>query len=145
MERSTDRLEDAVAKQNSRSVRSSKSMSRKRKAAIASIVVIAAIGLTFPFRTIETRQFSAYAACRNMAAKTRGYGPWQHKQTSQTLLAAEVSFSDGFNTLLCTTIGIGPLWIALWSEQTAVGCIVPSTLQNTRPKSCPIDYFGVNP
>src|SRR5215216_996401 len=87
------------------------------------LFILAMIVFTTPFfGRIETRHFSAYAACRKVAMNTKGYAVWKHEQTIQKMFRSRVWFSDGFNAIDCRAIGIGPFWIVRASLQTWAGC-----------------------
>jgi hypothetical protein len=95
---------------------------------------------------METKQFSAYAACRKVALATKGYAVWEHEQTVQQLFISWVVFSDGFNDLSCQAIGVGPFWKVRESMHTLVGCgKSPENGELIMKSTCPEDYFGVNP
>jgi hypothetical protein len=95
------------------------------------------------FGRVETRRFSAYATCRKVAMRTKGYAVWKHKQTIQKIFMSRVRFSDGFNSLDCHAIGIGPFWIVRKSLPTLVAC--DNDLGNGKIITCPQEYFGVSP
>lgn len=85
-------------------------------------------------------RFSAYNSCRALALKTQAYDVWKHVSTTQDGFQSKVSFSDGYNDLTCTAIGIGPVWFTSFYIKTDVACTVGNP-----PDTCPEDYFGVEP
>jgi hypothetical protein len=95
------------------------------------------------FGTVETRQFSAYAACRKVALARKGYAVWKPKQTTPKAFRSEIIFSDGYSNLDCHAWGIGPFWIVRaallqWS-------VCNKDLGNGNKIECTEDYFGVIP
>ncbi len=115
-------------------------MSLKWKVGIL-LLLLAMIIVTTPFfGRVETKQFSAYAACRKTAVTTKGYAVWEHKETIQKMFVSWVVFSDGFNDLSCQAIGMGPFWMVKISMHTLVGCA-----KSLDGEMCPEEYFGVNP
>jgi hypothetical protein len=90
----------------------------------------------------ETRQFSAYAACRKEAGTTKGYGVWEHDGTSQQLFLSTISFSDGCNPLSCVAVGVGPFWTVISTWQTLMSC--GRVLDSGETISLE-GYYGVNP
>lgn len=118
-------------------------MSRNWKVKIPLLFIIATVVATLFFGRIESRQYSAYAACRESALNTKGYAVWQHKQTFQMIFISRVVFSDGYNDLSCQAIGIGPFWTANSSMHTLVGCA--KSLEIEEANMCPEGYFGVSP
>ena len=78
----------------------------------------------------------------------KGYAIWNYERTTdqeQTpifLRRSDVYFSDGYNTLTCEAIGLGPFWFTKTVWQTLVGCL--SGLENGG-EMCSQDYFGVYP
>jgi hypothetical protein len=52
------------------------------------------------FGRVETRWFSAYAACRRVAMARKGYAVWKPEQTTQKIFRSRIIFSDGFSELL---------------------------------------------
>lgn len=118
-------------------------MSRQWKFGIALLVTMVVIAVeTIIFGQIETNYFSAYAACRDVAKATKGYGVWKHTSTKQTFPTTRIMFADGSNDLACDAIGIGPFWIAFDNWHTLVGCVESFS---PKVKSCPEGYFGVSP
>ena len=95
------------------------------------------------FGGVETKQFSAYAACRKTAEATKSYAIWEHEQTMQMVFRSRVQFSDGLNELICQAVGVGPFWIVGKVRPTLVSC--SKDLGNGKTEPCPEDYFGVNP
>ena len=96
---------------------------------------------TLFFGLVKTKQYSAYAACRNVAMNTKGYGVWNHERTFPMVFMAQIVFSDGYNDLSCNAVGIGPFWSVTRSMHTLVGCGKNLITE----EMCPEDYFGVNP
>jgi len=87
--------------------------------------------------------FSAYASCRKVAMKAKGYAVWNHVSTTEDGSQSLVSFSDEYNnSLTCTATSVGFIWIAGSYSRTLVGCD-PSLGNRFDP--CPEDYFGVEP
>ncbi|MBI5295812.1 MAG: hypothetical protein HY869_10075 [Chloroflexi bacterium] len=92
---------------------------------------------------------SDYGTCRKTAMDTKGYGVWEHQQTTTQesgvafIHYATVTFSDGTNDLSCEAVGVGPLWATSMAWQTLVACL--GGVQNGSPTTCPLDYFGVYP
>ena len=117
-------------------------MSRKWKIGLLILLAIIITIETIILGQVETKYFSAYAACRDVAMKTKGYGVWKHVSTTPTPPTIRVMFDDGTNDFGCETIGIGPFWIAMLTWQTLVGCVKSF---NPILETCPEDYFGVSP
>lgn len=106
------------------------------------ISLISLVILSFILSFVQTKQFSAYAACRNLAIETKGYGIWKHQATIPLAFKSQVIFSDGTNDLNCSTTGIGPFWQVTSYIKTNAACSL--SLSNP-PDLCPEDYFGVEP
>ena len=108
------------------------------------LFLLVSVALSTPFfARVETKQFSAYAACRKVALAKKGYAVWKPAQTTPNLFRSEIIFSDGHSKLDCHAWGIGPFWIiraALlnWS-------VCDQDLGNGQTTACPEDYFGVSP
>jgi hypothetical protein len=108
------------------------------------VFILVTMFITTPFfGGIETKQFSAYAACRKVAMKTKGVAVWEHKQTIQKIFMSRIRFSDGFNSLDCHAIGIGPFWLVRKTIPTFVLC--DKDLGNGNIISCTEEYYGVGP
>jgi hypothetical protein len=118
-------------------------MSRNWKVKIPLLFIIVTVVATLFFGRIESRQYSAYAACRESALNTKGYAVWQHKHTYQLIFVSWIVFSDGYNDLTCQAVGIGPFWTVKTSMHTLVGCGL--SLDDDGATMCPEGYFGVNP
>jgi hypothetical protein len=82
-----------------------------------------------------------YNACRHLMNKSEGYGVWQYKGTSFSLLSATVAYSDGTNDAKCYTIGMGSIWFAYGEWQTLAMCAEDLEFYI----ECPRGYFGVSP
>ena len=95
------------------------------------------------FGAVETKHFSAYAACRKIAMTTKGYSTWEHEQTQQLVFRSRIQFSDGSNELICQAVGVGPFWLVGKIRPTLASC--SNDLGNGKTEPCPEDYFGVNP
>ena len=109
-----------------------------------SVLLLAILIISTPyFGRVETKQFSAYAACRKVPMKTKGYATWTHTRTIQFMFRSQVLFSDGFNGLSCQAIGVGPFWMVGKARPTLAGC--SKDLGNGNAMPCPEDYFGVSP
>jgi hypothetical protein len=117
-------------------------ISRKWKIGILILFFIIVTVETIILGQVETKQFSAYATCRDLAIATRGYAIWKHISTKQTIPTTRVTFSDRTNDLVCDAIGIGPFWIIVNNWHTLVGCVESF---EPKPKTCPEDYYGVSP
>lgn len=115
-------------------------MSRKWNFGIVLFVSILAIE-TVILGQEKTNQFSAYAACRDVAIATKGYGVWKHTGTTPLLFFSAIQFSDNANYLSCSAIGIGPFWMGIPTFETLRGCL--RNAQGVSP--CPEGYFGVSP
>ena len=74
---------------------------------------------------------------------TKGYAMWKHEETNQKTFMSLVRFSDGYNSLDCHAIGIGPFWIVRKALPTLVAC--DKGLGNGEIMMCPEEYFGVSP
>jgi hypothetical protein len=99
--------------------------------------------ITVFFGLVETRKYSAYGACREIALQIKGYGTWQHTRTVSMVFLSTVYFYDGVNWMNCDAIGIGPFWMATSGWQTIrsyAKCLPPK--QNCE---YPQEYFGVSP
>ncbi|MBL8098650.1 MAG: hypothetical protein JNK81_05680 [Anaerolineales bacterium] len=105
------------------------------------VCLISIVLLTFILSFLQTKQFSAYAACRNLAMNTKGYAVWKHVSTLPLVFRSYITFNDGYNSFSCRATGIGPFWVANNELKTNVGC----GLSLIPPVSCPEDYFGVEP
>src|SRR4051812_17449130 len=92
------------------------------KARIALLFLTIIIISTVFFGLVETKQFSAYAACRNLVMERKGSGVWKHTHTDQLLFLSEMFFNDGTNVLPCSAFGIGPFWVGKLGFQTILGC-----------------------
>lgn len=117
-------------------------MSRKWKIGIP-LFLLTIILTTVFFGRVETKQFSAYAACRQVALETKGYSTWKHARTDQMVFVSWVVFYDGYNDLTCQAVGIGPFWTAGNTMHTLVGCA--TSLSSDAASACPEEYFGVSP
>jgi len=109
----------------------------------ASKLLLLIILTTVFFGLVETRQYSAYAVCRNVAMNVKGYAIWEHKRTYQFVFQSWVVFSDGYNDLTCYASGIGPFWVINGYSQTLVACL--SALSDNPDGYCPEGHFGVSP
>jgi hypothetical protein len=117
---------------------------KQKKATKVILLVLAILFISTPFfARAKTKYFSAYGACRYSAMHTKGYAMWRHTKTTAQFLTAEVEFEDGFNTISCQTIGIGPFWIPGIPWTTLVGC--STSLPGETFELCPEGYFGVSP
>jgi hypothetical protein len=109
-----------------------------------SLLILSTLFITTPFfGSVETRQFSAYAACRKVAMATKAYATWTHVQTNQKIFMSQVRFSDGINSLDCQAIGIGPFWMVRKALPTLLTC--DRELGDGMSLICPVEYFGVSP
>ena len=109
-----------------------------------SVFLLAVMFITTPFfGRVETKQFSAYAACRKVAKTTKGYAEWKHALTTQKIFMSRVTFSDGLNRLDCHAIGIGPFWVVRKALPDVVVC--DQDLEDGKTLLCQEDYFGVSP
>ncbi len=117
-------------------------MSRKSKINIALLILAIILSSSMYFAQAETKEFSAYAACREQALRTQGYAVWKHTKTIPLIFMSTVEFFDGFNSLTCDAFGVGPFWFAGSSIQTLVGC---ATNLSDPPSLCPENYYGVSP
>lgn len=109
----------------------------------ASKLLLAIVLTTVFFGLVETRQYSAYAVCRNVAMNVKGYAIWKHEHTYQFVFQSWVIFSDGVNDLTCYASGIGPFWVVNTYMQTLVGC--RTDISNPKASYCPEGLFGVSP
>ena len=115
-----------------------------RKIAFAFLLAVICVASIF----VTSASSSSYATCRKAAMGIKGYAVWNHErttdyeQTSIFLRQSNVYFSDGYNTLTCEAIGLGPFWFTKNVWQTLVGCL--GSLENGG-EMCPQDYFGVYP
>jgi len=77
---------------------------------------------------------------------TKGYDIWRYERTTELeqksffIRRSDVHFSDGYNTLTCEAVGLGPFWFTQAVWQTLVGC-----LSGGQNDDCSQDYFGVYP
>ena len=109
-----------------------------------SIILLAAMVFTTPFfARAETKHFSAYGACRNVAMKTQGYAVWKLRRTVRRMFRPQIIFSDGFSTIDCYAIGVGPFWTVRTARRTWAQC--SKDAGNGQSTPCPEDYFGVSP
>jgi hypothetical protein len=107
-------------------------------------ILLAAMVFTTPFfARAETKQFSAYAACRKVAMDTKSYAVWTHQQTIKRMFRPRILFTDGFSTIDCYAIGVGPFWTIRMAKRTWAQC--NKDLGNGQSTACPEDYFGVSP
>jgi len=118
-------------------------MSISWKMGIPLFLLIIMLITTPYFGTVETKQFSAYAACRKVAMNTKGYAEWKHLQTVQKLVRSWILFSDGLNEIDCRAVGIGPFWMVRRTEYTLATC--GTDLSNGNTMTCTEDYYGVSP
>jgi len=95
------------------------------------------------FGRVETRHFSAYAACRKVVLARKGYAVWKPEQTNPQLFRSQIIFSDGLSTIDCRAIGVGLFWIVRKSELSWHVC--DKDLGNGKMMACPEEYFGVSP
>lgn len=114
-------------------------MNKKR---ILLVSIISLVSLTFVLSFVQTKQFSAYAACRNLAVETKGYDVWKHQSTIPLVFVSYFTFSDGYNSLACNAAGVGPFWQVTSYSKTNAACAL--SLSNP-PDLCPENYFGVEP
>jgi hypothetical protein len=118
-------------------------MSLRWKVGILLVLVQLMVFSTPFFGRVQTRHFSTYAACRKVALTTKGYAVWKPQGLARRIFRSRLIFSDGFNSLDCSAIGIGPFWIVSLSQHTYnVGCT--KDLGNGQTIACPEDYFGVS-
>src|SRR5215216_5589719 len=85
-------------------------MSLSWKIGIPLFLLIIMLITTPFFGTVETKHFSAYAACRKVTMAIKSYAEWKHVRTTPKLVRSWFLFSDGFNELDCRAVGIGPFW-----------------------------------
>lgn len=114
-------------------------MNKKR---VLFVSIIGIVLLTFVLSFVQTKSFSAYAVCRNLALETKGYDVWKHQTTTPIVFVSQITFSDGYNDLSCSAVGIGPFWQVTSYSKTNVACAL--SLSNP-PDLCPEDFFGVEP
>lgn len=95
------------------------------------------------FGRVETKRFSAYAVCRKAAKATKSVAVWKHGRTIERTLRSEIIFSDGFSTLDCHSMGVGPFWMVRKSSLTWHVC--DQDLGDGKTAACPEEYFGVSP
>lgn len=108
------------------------------------LFLLALVFITTPyFGRVETRRFSAYAACRKVAMATKGYAVWEHKQTTEKMFRSRIIFSDGFSKIECRAIGVGPFWIVRVFLHNWVIC--DQDPNNGKIMECQEEYYGVNP
>lgn len=98
--------------------------------------------VTFVLSFVQTKQFSAYAACRNVAIETKGYAVWEHQSTIPFVFLSRITFSDGINNLDCNAMGIMSFWAVTSHSKTNAFC---GTNLSETPNPCLEDYFGVKP
>lgn len=113
------------------------------KVVIALFLLAVLIASTPYFGRFETRQFSAYAECRKIAMSLNGYAVWKHEQTTQKIFRSRIFFSDGYNSLECRAIGVGPFWIVRGAILHLFDC--SKDLGNGEVMMFPTEYFGVSP
>jgi hypothetical protein len=108
------------------------------------LLLMAVLVVSTPFfGGVETKQFSAYGACRKVAMATKSYATWEHEQTIQMVFRSRIRFSDGSNHLSCQAIGVGPFWMVGKTTPTLASC--SKDLGNGKTELCPEAYFGVSP
>lgn len=95
------------------------------------------------FGRVETKRFSAYAVCRRVAMARKGYAVWKPEQTIHKIFTSRIIFFDGFSTLDCRAMGVGPFWIVRKSLLNWRVC--EKDLGNGKMMVCPEEYFGVSP
>ena len=118
-----------------------KQVLRKPVVKLLLVLVIIVVVMTIFFGLAKTKQYSAYAACRQLAMTTKGYAAWNYKHTYSIVFLSQIVFSDGYNELVCDATGIRPFWRVRTSTHTLVAC-----MKSLEPAAmCPEDYFGVNP
>jgi len=118
-------------------------MSLSWKLGIPLSLLITMLITTPYFGTVESKHYSAYAACRRAAMATKSYAEWKHVRTIQKVVRSWILFSDGLNALDCRAIGIGPFWVIRRIEYTYAACGNDTNSGTTMP--CLEDYFGVSP
>ena len=108
------------------------------------LILLAAMVFTTPFfARAEMKQFSAYAACRNVAMATKGYAVWKHERTIKRMFRPRIVFTDGSSTIDCYAIGLGPFWTVRTAQRTWRQC--SQDAGNGQTMACPEDYYGVSP
>ena len=117
-------------------------MLRKPILRITLLLLALIVVTTVFFGLAKTKQYSAYAECRELAVTTKGYTVWNYERTFPMVFMSQVVFSDGYNTLTCKATGIGPFWAVRGHVKTNVGC---SKSLSDQGDMCPEDYFGVDP
>ncbi len=113
------------------------------KVALPFLIMLGLVISTPFFGQVESNEFSAYAACRKEAMLTKGYGVWQHTQTTPKMFRSRIIFFDGFRSLDCGAIGIGPFWMVRRFLPNWANCEKDSGDGNKA--ACTEDYYGVNP
>jgi hypothetical protein len=119
-------------------------MRRRLWIGIPLIALVIIVISTLFFGGVETKRFSAYAACRKVAMETKGYSIWEHTKTVQYVFISAVYFVDMTNELGCAAVGVGPFWHAIGAYQTIVGCGIGYG-DGTYVVPCREGYFGVSP
>lgn len=117
---------------------------KRKNATKVILLVLAVLFISTPyFARTKTKFFSAYGACRYSAMHTKGYAVWRYTRTTAKFLNADIEFTDGYQTITCQTIGVGPFWIPgmIWTDM--VGC--GERLADGSFQMCREDYFGVSP
>ena len=108
------------------------------------LILLATMVFTTPFfARAETQQFSAYAACRKVAQDTKSYAVWKHQRTIRRMFRPRILLTDGFSTIDCYAIGVGPFWTIRTAKHTWAPC--SKDLGNGQSTTCSEDYFGVSP
>jgi hypothetical protein len=118
-------------------------MSLNRKLGLILFLLTIMLVSTPFFGRVETRRFSAYAACRKVAMATKGYAVWQHEKTIERMVLSRIIFSDGFNNLDCRALGLGPFWMVRKSLLSWNIC--DKDAGNGKMIMCSEEYFGVSP
>src|SRR6266498_1839784 len=106
------------------------------------LLIIFVVSTPF-FAGVETRRFSAYAACRKVALARKGYAVWKLERTKPKIFGSQIIFSDGFSNLDCRALGVGPFWIVRKSLLNWSVC--DQDLGNGKMMACPEEYFGGSP
>ena len=111
---------------------------------VLSLFLLTVLVFTTPFfGRVETKRFSAYAACRKAAMNTKGYAVWKEQRSTPRMFRLQVIFSDGYSEIDCRALGIGPFWLVRKFLLTWGVC--EKDLGNGKKTMCPEDNYGVSP
>jgi hypothetical protein len=111
---------------------------------LLALFLITILVFTTPyFGRVETKRFSAYAACRNAAMNNKSYAAWKEVRSTPRMFRLQVIFWDGYSEIDCRALGIGPFWIVRKFLVTWGVC--EKDLGNGKKTMCQEDYYGVSP